>query len=79
LVTPNPSSSEFSFEILPAMNELVEQLTLTDVSGRIVGTLKGEIGKYNYSWYPENSLPAGIYYVKVQTNSRVLTKKLVRN
>ncbi|MEO0293842.1 MAG: FlgD immunoglobulin-like domain containing protein [candidate division WOR-3 bacterium] len=61
------------------------ELTLHDISGRIVKTLVNtpqEKGEYTYKWYGEDSignlLPCGIYFYKLKVdNNKIHTGKIV--
>ncbi len=83
---PNPfnSSTSISFEIPQEMNNTLSQLSIYDVTGKIVKTLinnKLEAGEHRTHWDGTNnegvSLSSGIYYYRLTNGSLQETKKLL--
>ncbi|MBK7936621.1 MAG: T9SS type A sorting domain-containing protein [Lewinellaceae bacterium] len=53
---------------------------ITDVSGRALEHFRWEVrqGKNVYTWLPEKSLPAGVYFVKMESAEGTMARKVVR-
>lgn len=75
---PNPFNPETQIEYNLAVTAMVE-LTIFDISGRVVQTLVNEIqtpDHYNIVFQAEN-LPSGTYFYRLKAGSRVETRKMV--
>ncbi|PSL30425.1 metallophosphoesterase [Dyadobacter jiangsuensis] len=74
-IIPNPSSaSQMQIRTTGLTTQLAE-LTLTDVSGRILNSRKMTISQTPAAFLP-NQLTTGIYFLKVNINGRSTVKKL---
>ena len=79
-IYPNPARNSVRISISPTVNNCVpavdNQLTLTDICGRIVEqcTVNGDITELDVS-----HLPNGVYFVKLDTSTHTTVKKLVIN
>lgn len=72
-VYPNPSNNVWNFSV---NNEVIENVQLIDITGKII------LNQNNTSevmTLDGTSLPNGIYFAKIKTNSGLQTVKLVRN
>ena len=75
---PNPFNPETQIEYNLAVTAMVE-LTVYDISGRIVQTLVNEIqtpDNYKVAFHADN-LPSGTYFYRLKAGSRVETRKMV--
>jgi len=77
LVYPNPTNAEFVVEIPQMQNELIE-IRLLDVSGRLITTKKIQDNNTKYE-FSTHSVSKGIYYVEIVSESKTITKRLVKN
>ncbi|MHA4740946.1 metallophosphoesterase [Dyadobacter sp. MSC1_007] len=74
-VIPNPSSSgQMQIRMASVTSQLAE-LTLTDISGRILDSRKMMISRTPVVFLPED-LATGLYLLKVDINGRSVVKKL---
>jgi len=74
-IIPNPSSASQMQIRTVGQTTQVAELTLTDVSGRILDTRKMTIGQAPAPFLP-GQLTTGIYFLKVSINGRSTVKKL---
>ena len=72
---PNPVSDELHIGFIDAQNEKAI-LTLTDVMGQEV--YKKQINTNVPNTFSLNTLPQGIYFLKVETSTKKATKKIVK-
>lgn len=75
---PNPSAGEVEFDYSLARASRV-RLTLVDVAGRCVRTLADEIetaGPHFCAIGSADPLPGGLYFVRLEAEGRVLTRRL---
>jgi PKD repeat protein len=77
LVYPNPTNAEFVVEIPQMQNELIE-IRLLDVSGRLITTKKIQDNNTKYE-FSTHSFSKGTYYVEIVSESKTITKRLVKN
>jgi hypothetical protein len=72
LVYPNPTRGELRVE----SGELrVESVEIFDVFGRLVSNLKSQISNQIINI---SHLPTGIYFIKIHTETRTVTKKIIK-
>jgi hypothetical protein len=77
-VVPNPAVSKLNFQVNGLVNNLETILTLTNVEGMVVFTMKLPLtdGQYsnsmNISWFPK-----GIYYLKASNRNEQVIQKVV--
>ncbi|MCF0069180.1 metallophosphoesterase [Dyadobacter sp. CY261] len=74
-IIPNPSSANLMQIRTAGQTTQIAELTLTDVSGRVLDTRKMTISQTPAAFLP-NQLAAGIYLLKVDVNGRSIVKKL---
>ena len=72
-VYPNPTNSEFTIELT---NELVNQIEVTDIAGKVVMSKTVNGVKETVSLA---TLANGVYYVKVTSDSQVSVVKVMKN
>jgi hypothetical protein len=71
-VSPNPFSSNLKIE---SEKFQVESVACFNALGqRMIAISAGEVGSYDFS-----KLPPGIYFLQIQTDRGVVTKKVVKN
>ena len=78
-VYPNPSNSLLNISFYNTENQRIN-ISIYDGYGRkvrIIGNKTYQPGKYNIEWNVE-SLPNGIYFIRMETNSFVGNKKVVK-
>jgi hypothetical protein len=68
IIFPNPVKDKFQID---GKNFSVEEMTLYDVSGK-------EIKSFRSSDADISEVPAGIYFLKVKTDSGELSKKIIK-
>ena len=79
-VYPNPFTNNFTLNITAAQSENLN-ITLVDISGRLVKEISNEVvaaGAHTYTINTSN-IQAGVYFVKIQNNNESTTIKLVCN
>ena len=69
-VFPNPNNGQFT--ILLSADQNVQQVSIIDMSGRTVTTLKG-----NKTSHRIEGLSHGMYFVQVNIENRVITTKII--
>ena len=76
-VFPNPTTGQVTISI---ENEefKAQSITLVDIAGRNVHTLDNVFGKRNINLDLEN-LDKGVYFIKIQSESKLVTKKVILN
>lgn len=77
LLFPNPAREEFTISFNQQDASIIK-ISLMDINGRVVRSFekKSEAGVVNET-YPLHDLPAGLYFVKVNTGKKTLTRKFV--
>jgi hypothetical protein len=77
---PNPFSDKLSIEY-SLIEESVVEITLFDISGRAIADVRSaRSGIGNYSQDLQTSeLPAGVYFIRLKINDRILNHKVVKN
>ncbi len=76
-VFPNPSNGNFSVQVAGLSGETLH-VALTDASGKVVSTkVVNEANGDVTVTFQENALQEGIYFVKVSTETKQLTERLV--
>lgn len=75
LVFPNPANSS-AFIILPANEQLINNLTITDVNGRTISEFKNIQG--NMYEIDVDKLARGIYFIKVSADQTYFEKLIVQ-
>lgn len=73
-ISPNPSNGNFNIR-LKQLNENIENITITDINGKMVGSIPSAKGSVSVNVSME--LAKGIYLVKVHTSTGMFTQKLV--
>jgi len=77
---PNPFNRSCNIEIVNP-NEGQLRLEVIDIYGKVVHSLfngNKEPGAYNFNWTLDNKgIPDGIYFIRMQTEQNVITKKVV--
>lgn len=75
---PNPATGSFNIDLINLKGEL--KLEVLDAKGRIViaETFNNSSSKLSRQFNLQNNSP-GIYFIKVQTESRIINKKLIVN
>ncbi len=73
---PNPANSNLSIEITNDQLQITS-LTILNITGQQVKSIKTKGQSKNYNVSVEN-FPAGIYFLKVQTNDGTVVKKFVK-
>jgi hypothetical protein len=77
IIYPNPTNSNFVVEIPEVQNELVE-IKLMDVFGRIITSKSIQKNNLKYE-FSTNSISNGTYYIVIVTDSRTITKRVMKN
>ena len=77
-VSPNPTTGLFNINVNLPENEEVAISVYNSVGQEIVNVARGEINNATYAVDLTNNAN-GIYYVKMNLNGTVLTKKVVLN
>jgi hypothetical protein len=77
MIYPNPTNSDFVVEIPEVQSELIE-IRLMDVFGRIITSKPIQKNNLKYE-FSTNSISNGTYYVVIVSDSRTITKRLVKN
>jgi hypothetical protein len=78
LVSPNPFSSRFVLQHFPNANDL-KGLNVYSSSGQLVYRKSWALGSADsYLEINLNSLPAGLYIIKLQYSDRVVTEKVIK-
>jgi hypothetical protein len=75
-IYPNPALEELNIQ-LANDQDIISKVSVSNTLGQIVSEqiVKDNIGKITLSL---QSLPAGIYFLSVQTKEKILTRKIVR-
>jgi len=79
---PNPSSSAIDFNLHLRQGEIVQQLTVVDLMGRVLDKVAVPAGQSSdpvISWQPKQAMPEGAYIVKLVTNQRTETITINRS
>jgi hypothetical protein len=74
-VHPNPASSEVIVRLSGLTKGKRYKLEITDVSGQVVYTT--QLKAYQEIQLPLDQLPQGVYFLKLDTGSNIITRKLV--
>ena len=56
------------------------EVFITDVSGRVLEQFRWNVrqGSNAWHWRPENTLPAGVYYVKIESENGTMARKVIK-
>lgn len=73
-VSPNPSNGDFLISIDGAF--IIEQVSIIDITGKVVHSVNSEEFTNNNS-FVKTSLAAGSYFVKINTSNNSSIKKLI--
>ena len=73
-VYPNPTNSN---EIEIATEEVITKLTLVSINGQIIKEIVNPI--LNQNTYKINDLPQGFYFLQINAEKGILTKKIIVN
>ncbi len=76
ILTPNPTSNQLNISITDN-NLHIEQIEIFDIMGKQVKSLNINAQNVNYN-IDVKKLPAGVYFVKVETNKGSIIKKFVK-
>jgi hypothetical protein len=79
VVSPNPVTDAANLLIDPLVyaNPIIE---LRDIQGRVVKSFgKVEVRSFEQTKLNMQDVPAGLYFVYVQENGRVVTSRIIRN
>jgi len=74
-VYPNPSTGVFTFA-LPQAQKLTGEITVTDITGRVVFTQKTEAAPFFQTTINISRFAKGIYFVQYRTAEGVASKKI---
>ena len=74
-VYPNPAKDFVKID-LNEFNGLVNQINLIDIQGGKV-SLMNNVNKASLLNLPLNNLSNGMYFIQLQTNNRIITKKII--
>ena len=77
-VSPNPSSGDFII-IQHDINSSISGLTLRDISGRVVYENGLEIKGLSNFIMPASNLPAGLYFLQVETLNGAVNIRVLKN
>jgi hypothetical protein len=78
LVYPNPSVNKTAVQFFPAVNNLI-YIHLSDVKGGNVMSFQYKPGQtLNHQEINLTGLPAGIYFLKIQSTDKSITEKLIK-
>lgn len=73
-VIPYPSENEFKISLKLAPEETISKAEIFDPQGKRVDSFSTPL----YVWKPKADLPAGMYTVRIETNTGTLVKRLLR-
>lgn len=73
LIYPNPSKSSFMIRY-PEGRQISGEISLLDVTGQIIALKLNAVGSNTFSI---GELPAGIYFVRIKTDSQTFVKRLI--
>ncbi|MEN0046070.1 MAG: T9SS type A sorting domain-containing protein [Bacteroidota bacterium] len=77
-IYPNPSNGIFNIQI-DKLSETIEQVSIHDVSGRLLEIIPIETTRNNVQKQLDlTNYSAGIYFLKVEVDGKVLSEKLIR-
>jgi uncharacterized repeat protein (TIGR02543 family) len=79
-IVPNPSSNGAVIDYAVARETRV-RLEVFDLNGRIVSTLANAVrkpGRYSVTWAPSRSVPAGLYFVRLDAAGTRSFERLIR-
>jgi hypothetical protein len=83
-VWPNPSTGPIKVSFAAEKSNVPFKLTLTDVSGRVVGDMASgtaSIGVTSFTWdlvkHPGWSLSPGVYFVSLEMDGKLFERKIV--
>ncbi|HWY39077.1 MAG TPA: T9SS type A sorting domain-containing protein [Bacteroidia bacterium] len=76
---PNPTSGDFEIEINPPVSASEVKFTLVDIIGNEVFSESINHASISHKKFSVQMLPAGIYFLKMEINKRVVMQKLVKN
>ncbi|WP_460218877.1 T9SS type A sorting domain-containing protein [Psychroserpens sp. MEBiC05023] len=68
-IYPNPATDSFEIKSL----ETIDSVAIYDIQGKLIKTFKTPLANYNIE-----SLKTGIYFVKIKSNHKVISKKLLK-
>jgi hypothetical protein len=78
-ITPNPVQDVTTISFKLVQNEKLS-IKLYDVKGQLITTIaerEFSAGNNSFNWSPDQSIPAGLYMLNVQTENQTLTSKIV--
>lgn len=70
---PNPTSGRFSVTFSKSVSNA--SITITDVNGKAVQTVKATGNKVDFDL---SAFAAGIYFVRIEENGKLITKKVIK-
>jgi len=76
LVYPNPSNGKFELSLI-GMNEEHAKIKVYDIAGVMIYEANGTIENGNLNHTIKLDKPQGIYFVKIESNSGVITQKII--
>jgi hypothetical protein len=78
LVFPNPSTGLINIDFNLAEKSMVD-ISIFSIDGKMIQTILSEEktqGNHTINWQ-NNNLPEGTYFVKIQTNNNIESKKII--
>ena len=75
-IQPNPTQGSFEVRWVSAL-DTPESIQVVDVSGKVVVDYKPEQGAATYLSVDIGHLPNNLYFVKIQSNVELITKKIL--
>lgn len=72
VITPNPNTGVFSLTNIVQLD--IQTVTIYDVSGKLIHTISKDFLENEIQL---TDVSAGVYFVKIQTNTEIATKKIV--
>jgi PKD repeat protein len=76
IVYPNPSNGKFELSLM-GLNEEQAKIKVYDITGALIYEAKGSIESGNLNHTIRLDKPQGIYFVKIEASSGVITKKII--
>ncbi len=68
-IYPNPTTDSFAIQSI----EKIDSVAIYDIQGKLIKTFRTPLANYNIE-----SLKTGIYFVKIKSNHKVISKKLLK-
>ncbi|MPM59689.1 hypothetical protein SDC9_106535 [bioreactor metagenome] len=69
-ISPNPATDFVSI----TTDETPSQISILNITGQVVQTINPVSAQTNIA---TNQLPSGVYFVKVNSNNRIITRKFI--